>query len=269
MVIKDIDLSTIELMDFARQINDDTVVMLAQSMESNGLLQPVLARAAPVLRGGVFVPGHRLIAGAHRVVAARRLGWLTIEARIIDQSITNIEAELIEIDENLCRAELTPAQRAAAIKRRKQIWDALHPSGGTNCPTGRKPDGTFGDGQQAFAAETAAVSGQPKRDINRHLARAEALGDDLEKVAGTCLDKGVELDALKTWPPGPRAELIALAQTGAKVTARRPAARLSMSIEYFTVEDGAVAIASQLIRRDRHLALALLDELRNQLGTVA
>lgn len=263
MVIKDIDLSTIELMDFARQINDDTVVMLAQSMESNGLLQPVLARAAPVLRGGVFVPGHRLIAGAHRVVAARRLGWLTIEARIIDQSITNIEAELIEIDENLCRAELTPAQRAAAIKRRKQIWEALHPESGSKCAT------LTGRGNTGFAAETAAVAGAPKSSINRHLSRAEALGDDLEKVAGTCLDKGVELDALKTWPPGPRAELIALAQTGAKVTARRPAARLSMSIEYFTVEDGAVAIASQLIRRDRHLALALLDELRNQLGTVA
>jgi hypothetical protein len=29
---------------------------------------------------------------------------------------------------------------------------------------------------QAFAAETAAVSGETKRDINRHLSRAEASG---------------------------------------------------------------------------------------------
>ena len=49
---------------------------------------------------------------------------------------------------------------------------------------------------KAFAAETAQVSGQTKREINRHLSRANALGDDLEAVTGTSLDKGVELDAL-------------------------------------------------------------------------
>jgi len=40
-----------------------------------------------------------------------------------------------------------------------------------------------------------------KQSINQHLARAEALGDDLDKVAGTSLDKGVELDALKAMTP--------------------------------------------------------------------
>lgn len=43
---------------------------------------------------------------------------------------------------------------------------------------------------KAFAAETAAVTGESKSQINRHIARAEALGDDLDKVAGTSLDKG-------------------------------------------------------------------------------
>lgn len=84
-----------------------------------------------------------------------------------------------------------PAQRAAAIKRRKQIWEALHPEGGRISPT-------LG-GQQVvgFAADTASLSGESKRRINEHLSRAESLGDDLLKVAGTSLDKGVELDALK------------------------------------------------------------------------
>lgn len=49
---------------------------------------------------------------------------------------------------------------------------------------------------EGFAAETAAASGQSKRDINRDLARAEALGDDLDRIVGTSLDKGVEMDAL-------------------------------------------------------------------------
>lgn len=101
-----------------------------------------------------------------------------IDAIELGDEVGHLERELIEIDENLCRAELTPAQRAAAIKRRKQIWEALHPNNGTNCPEirdrGRPTE---------FATETAAISGETKRDINRHLSRAEALGDDLLKVA--------------------------------------------------------------------------------------
>ena len=38
---------------------------------------------------------------------------------------------------------------------------------------------------KSFAASTADASGMTKQAINRHLARAEALGDDLDKVTGT------------------------------------------------------------------------------------
>ena len=50
--------------------------------------------------------------------------------------------------------------------------------------------------QPQFAAETAAITGESKRDINRQLAVAAALGDDLQRVEGTSLDKGVELAVL-------------------------------------------------------------------------
>lgn len=67
-------------------------------------------------------------------------------------------------------------------------------------PAGRNPPTLGGRGNTSFAAETEAVSGESKRRINEHLARAEAIGDDLERVTGTSLDKGVELDALKAMP---------------------------------------------------------------------
>lgn len=57
--------------------------------------------------------------------------------------------------------------------------------------------------------------------MNQHLSRAEALGDDLHAVAGTSLDKGVELDALKTLPAPERKQLIERARAGEKVSARR------------------------------------------------
>ncbi|MHB1360416.1 MAG: hypothetical protein ACYCWC_12640 [Rhodocyclaceae bacterium] len=77
-------------------------------------------------------------------------------------------------------------QRAAAIKRRKQIWEALHPAGGNTVPTclsdGRKAGPQHG---RSFATDTCAAAGLTKRAVNEHLSRAEALGDDLLKVSGT------------------------------------------------------------------------------------
>ena len=103
----------------------------------------------------------------------------------------SLEAELIEIDENLCRAELTASQRAQAIKRRRQIWEALHPGeemGGKTLSTHQEKDALgrskSPQQEQQFAASTAAAAGMTKQAINQHLARAEALGDDLERITG-------------------------------------------------------------------------------------
>lgn len=94
---------------------------------------------------------------------------------------------LQRIDENLCRAELTPAQRAASVARRAEIWGKLHPEEnqvGEIVPPEigyKKPP----QQSKAFAAETSKVSGQDKREVNRHLARGRALGSDLEAITGT------------------------------------------------------------------------------------
>ena len=89
------------------------------------------------------------------------------------------------------------SQRAQAIKRRKAIWEALHPveTGGKTLSTCLSDGRAAGpQHEQGFAASTAAAAGMTKQAINQHLARAEALGDDLPRVTGTSLDKGVELD---------------------------------------------------------------------------
>lgn len=111
-------------------------------------------------------------------------------------------------------------QRAHYTARRKEVWEALHPEpsvdygreeereddsvGGASCATNddMRSDGRKKGPQhyQSFAAETAAITGQSKRDINRNVARAEAIGPDILKLSGTSLDKGVELDALAKLP---------------------------------------------------------------------
>jgi ParB-like chromosome segregation protein Spo0J len=65
------------------------------------------------------------MAGLHRVKAARKLGWETVPA--ILREADDLVAELVLIDENLCRRDLTPAERAVAVKRRKAVYLQLHP----------------------------------------------------------------------------------------------------------------------------------------------
>jgi hypothetical protein len=260
-----IPLERIAPADYARELSELTVESLMHSIERLGLLQPIIVMQAKINRG-VLCDGWRIVAGHHRFEACRRLGMSEIDATVMP-NVSYLETELIEIDENLCRAELTAAQRAAAIKRRKQIWEALNPeTGGTNCPT------SLADGRKAgpqhlqqFAADTANTTGESKRDINRHLARADALGDDLQAVSGTSLDKGVELDALKTLPANERQALIARARKGEAVSARKATAHLRLTIEYRDVHDGAVSLARSIMKRDRDLALALRDVLDTQL----
>jgi len=183
---------------------------------------------------GIVEQGWRIVAGHHRVAAVRAIGWTEIDAIVIDND-QNLQNELVEIDENLCRAELTASQRTKYTKRRAQIWGALHPVeklGGSTCATQVETDsrGQKKSAQQTpgFAAATASATGQSKATTNRALARADALGDTtLDKITGTSLDTGVEMDALAKLPEPARAELIERAVAGEKVSAK-PAASVSI-----------------------------------------
>ena len=237
-----VDLLKLVASEQPRPLVTEAVDKLANSIRDVGLIQPITVKQRTVLSGGLSVPGYQIVAGHHRVAACRALGWTEIDAIVIEAG-EHLQAELIEIDENLCRSELTNSQRAKAVKRRKEIWEALHPvrqrfdSGFDALGTVEGPMTEAEEREQVaqvappvakhgraqdkgFAADTAQISGESKAAINRHLARAKALGDDLDKVTGTSLDKGVELDALKAMTPEQRAPLIERAQAGEKVSAR-------------------------------------------------
>jgi ParB-like chromosome segregation protein Spo0J len=221
-MISTIRLDCIESSTLARPLIAGSIDALAESIASVGLIQPVTVVPLAKYRDGQRVDAFRLVAGHHRVAAMRKIGWAECSARVLPDSTSALAAELMEIDENLCRAELSAAQRAKAIKRRKEIWEAMRPNvGGASCATQKatahkdRPQN-----QKEFAADTASASGESKAQVNRHLARAEALGEDLDEIAGTSLDKGVELDALKDLPQEERKELIQRAKAGETVSAR-------------------------------------------------
>ena len=75
---------------------------LAESMRRVGLLQPILVDEK-----------HRLVAGFRRLEAAKRLGWESIDVRVVE--ITDKKDRLLmEADENVTRRDFTPEELARA-----------------------------------------------------------------------------------------------------------------------------------------------------------
>jgi hypothetical protein len=90
----------------------------------------------------------------------------------------------------------------------------LHPETKAEAFKGNQHTGKVAGENSAFTTTTAETIGKSRRSIEIAAARGEALGDDLVAVAGTSLDKGVELDALAKMTPEARAPLIERAKAG-------------------------------------------------------
>lgn len=111
--------------DRHRPVDADAVKVLAASIESLGLRTPITIRS----------PSDSecyLVAGRHRLEAAKLLGWEKIECFVLDCS--EDEAEMWEISENLHRAELTVVQRSEQVARwaelASKVYQVVTPLGG-------------------------------------------------------------------------------------------------------------------------------------------
>ncbi|MEJ1935996.1 ParB/RepB/Spo0J family partition protein, partial [Nostoc sp. NIES-2111] len=93
-----------------RQFYDETALQeLADSIKSQGLLQPILARPiANTLK-------HEIVCGHRRVRAGRLAGLDTIDAIVRDMS--DDEAATAQIHENLARRDVTPLEEAEGYDR--------------------------------------------------------------------------------------------------------------------------------------------------------
>lgn len=95
-----------------RQVDELSISQLAQSITFSGLLQPII-----INRDNVLIDGN------HRLQAVKSLGWDEIDC--IVKNIPELESDLIQIDTNLCRNDLSPLQQAIHIQKRIEILDIL------------------------------------------------------------------------------------------------------------------------------------------------
>jgi uncharacterized ParB-like nuclease family protein len=199
MTVARIPLDRIRIGNRLRNLNEDQVVRLIDSIALVGLLNPITVCVPTIVEIADPMTGYRLIAGAHRFEACRRLGMTEITANIVE--LPELKRQLAEIDENLAGPTLTKAERALFTKRRKKLYEQLHPEtrpgGDRRSASSRK----VCDKVERFTADTAARTGRSERSVQMDAARGEAIAEDvLSVVKGTDFDLGNNLDALAKLP---------------------------------------------------------------------
>lgn len=178
----------------ARTLDEATVLGLSESIANVGLINAIRVRPVD--------DQWELIAGGHRLEAHKRLGLFEIEAVIANDD--DLRAELAMIDENLCRAELSPVDRAKQTARRKAIYLELHPETAAGVAQAAGMNRAIGNNvaenisATSFDKDAAAKTGQSDRNVRLYAERGEKIADDvLAYIQDTELDTVTYLDKLK------------------------------------------------------------------------
>lgn len=121
-----------------------------------------------------------LIAGGHRLEAARRLGWEEIEAKVWTD-VTDDWARLMEIDDNLAGAEMNALDTAVFLATRKVVYERLHPE--TKAKTGADLVSLRWNTADtmsvvSFARATAEKFGLTDRHVRRMITAGAKLAPD-------------------------------------------------------------------------------------------
>lgn len=148
------------------------VATLAESMRQIGQLNPIN-----------ILPDGTLVAGYHRLEAARLLGWDTIRAIVVEMD--EVDAELAEIDENLRRSNLTVLEESEHLLRREELLEAK----GIRAKQG---DNRFsidrGDTVSPLSTTTSDIAdslGMTERSAQRRLQIAKNLDADAKAAIRT------------------------------------------------------------------------------------
>lgn len=177
--------------DHARVIADS--ILALRTKDRSGLKQPITIR--PIGEGRF-----KLVMGAHRLAAITWIGDAEIDAVI--EFMTELQARLAEIDENLCRAELTMFDRAAFLAERDRVWKALNPDLGKG-KAGAKARWHHATDKMSFASDTADRVGLSERHIRRDVKMWGQLAEaSRARIPGTWLaDHQAQLKALSKLGP--------------------------------------------------------------------
>ena len=159
-----------------RSLSSIKVELLTESMGEIGLQQPI-SIWSPDLDTAV------LVAGLHRLEAAKKLGWDEIDCVYVDMDETT--REMWEIAENLHRVDLTKEERDKHIRRYAELLKIKRkpPKGGQD----DRVSDIGGRGHIGIAQQVSDATGVSNRTVRRVLNPPDSTVpsdeiDDQEKV---------------------------------------------------------------------------------------
>ena len=163
-----IPINKIRIKEGRRELSTAGIDKLMESMAVVGLLNPISVDES-----------NTLIAGNHRLEAAKRLGWTEIECSV--RKLDGLQAELAEIDENFVRTPLTPMEENDLLLRRKEVYEALHPetragaaqAAGMNRAVGNNVGATVAPTSKSFVQDTAEQLGVSPSTIKSQVRAAK------------------------------------------------------------------------------------------------
>ena len=157
-----------------REAAPEDVQRLSESVAEVGMMNPI-----------TVTPDYTLIAGLHRLEAAKRLGWIEIECSVSDMDA--LHTELAEIDENVIRTGLSDLELSELLARRKKIYETLHPATiARNLPGHASnyessSDKLTGE-EKPFSQDTAEKMGVSPRTVERHVQIGENLTSEAKEI---------------------------------------------------------------------------------------
>lgn len=193
-----------------RPVSEVGVQSLIASIEELGVIKDAIhVRKKRRASGESLV----LMAGGHRLEAAKRLGWESIPARIW-ADVTDDFAKLMEIDDNLSGADLSNLELSVFLAERKRVYERLHPEVKAGVAGGKARQGS------ATEIISFAESVAEKRELSaRHIRNFIQIGNALSsREVG-------ELAAAKE--PLKLKDLMALAKIGEPIVRADIVGRLS------------------------------------------
>lgn len=205
-----INIDAIQVNSGRREALPDAVRELADSISAVGLLNPITVDRDYIL-----------IAGLHRLEAAKLLGWEEIECNV--SSLEGLQAELAEIDENFVRADLETVEFGKLLLRRKEIYEMLHPE--TKCGVSQANAMNRAQGNnvsergastlKSFARDTADKLGISPRSVEEKIQIARDITPAAQEIIQGTDRKIKKKDLLKLSRMEPEQQESAAAQLAA------------------------------------------------------
>lgn len=146
------------------------VEKLKKSIQTVGLLNPL-----------VINENFELLAGARRYTALKELGINDVPVNIVSKNA--LEQELISIDENLVRQDLTKVEVEEYLSRGKQIYEQLYPNATkTEDDIDAEIKIDMPDEERSFIDITAEKTGLSKKSIKSAIDRDQKSSQRVKKL---------------------------------------------------------------------------------------